>query len=94
MFVNSDVSYKLIITNYVDLRKTDQCWQNGTCIATVLLWGKVWEATEGTECKMKCSLNELTPEYILSYFVNHEAQEWRSTSRNNEHHTRKKKEYL
>ena len=23
MFVNSDVSYKLIITNYVDLRKTD-----------------------------------------------------------------------
>lgn len=64
------------------------------CIATVLLWSKVWEATEGTECKMKCSLNELTPEYILSYFINHEAQEWRSTSRNNEHHTRKKKEYL
>lgn len=28
-------------------------------IATVLLWGKVWEAaTEGTECKMKCPLTE------------------------------------
>lgn len=53
------------------------------CIATM----------EETEWKMKCSLNELTPEYVLSYFINHEAQEWRSTGRNNEHHTRKKKEY-